>query len=111
MTVMAIVTVTVLVVAVLLASPAPAAVAADDFYAPPSPLPAAAPGTLIRAEPIVAPAGARICNQPQRPRLPSAGVEGTTVRSRVVIPFRPPSPLRHCGGRTEVPVGHYADAT
>src|SRR6185312_7898086 len=58
-TVMAIVTVTVLVVAVLLASPAPAAVAADDFYAPPSPLPAAAPGTLIRAVPIVAPAGAR----------------------------------------------------
>jgi alpha-beta hydrolase superfamily lysophospholipase len=98
----AIVTVTVLVVAVLLASPAPAAVAADDFYAPPSPLPAAAPGTLIRAEPIVAPAGARAW----RILYHSRALDGRDVAESglVVAPAGPAPP----GGR---PVMSWAHGT
>jgi alpha-beta hydrolase superfamily lysophospholipase len=47
------------VIALLLAMTTTAASASDDLYAPPDPLPAAPPGTLIRSEPIPAPAGAR----------------------------------------------------
>jgi alpha-beta hydrolase superfamily lysophospholipase len=96
--VMAIVT----AVALLPASPALGAVAADDVDAPPSPLPAAAPGTLIRAEPIGAPAGARAW----RILYHSRALDGRDVAESglVVAPTGPAPP----GGR---PVMSWAHGT
>ena len=96
--VMAIVT----AVALLPASPALAAVAADDVDAPPSPLPAAAPGALIRAEPIGAPAGARAW----RILYHSRALDGRDVAESglVVAPTGPVPP----GGR---PVMSWAHGT
>ena len=106
MTVRAIVTAIVMVivtaVALLPASPALGAVAADDVEPPPSPLPAAAPGTLIRAEPIGAPAGARAW----RILYHSRALDGRDVaESGLVVAPTGPAPA---GGR---PVMSWAHGT
>src|SRR5262245_21116721 len=72
-----------------------------DFYTPPSPLPAAAPGTLIRAEPLrSAPAGARAW----RVLYTSTGPDGAPIAVSGVVY----APVEHApaGGRPVVAWAH-----
>jgi alpha-beta hydrolase superfamily lysophospholipase len=87
------------VIALLLALTAPAA-AADGFSTPPDPLPPAPPGTLIRYEPIAAPAGARAW----RVLYHSRALDGRDVAESgiVVAPDGPAPP----GGRPVLSWAH-----
>jgi alpha-beta hydrolase superfamily lysophospholipase len=90
-----------LVVATVVPSTAAAAPSAD-FYEPPSPLRAAPPGTLIRSEPIAAPAGA----QAWRILYHSRALDGRDVaESGLVVAPIGPAPR---GGR---PVMSWAHGT
>jgi alpha-beta hydrolase superfamily lysophospholipase len=74
--------------------------AADDFYAPPDPLPAAPPGTLIRSEPTSAPVGARAW----RILYHSRALDGRDVaESGIVVAPDGPAPR---GGRAVLSWAH-----
>ncbi len=86
--------------ATLIVAVAPAASSGTDFYATPDPLPKGKPGTLIRSEPITAPAGAKAWRVLYKSK--SARGDDIAVSGIVVAPEgKPPK-----GGRPVVAWAH-----